>query len=96
MASPFGDAFERLTITLAHAVSWAAMGAILGLMVIAGVIRLLAEWQRRLTLVAIMQHAPAGTLLVQRRGLGGPELRLLVGYGSPGVALRPSGDRRAG
>ena len=67
-AFPFGAAFERLTATLAHAASWAAVGSILGLVVIAGVIRLLTEWQRRLTIVAIVERAPKGTVVVQGCG----------------------------
>ena len=52
-----------------HTVSWTTVGAVLVLM---GVFRLLAEWQRRTTLVALMSHAPGGTVVIQQRGLGGP------------------------
>jgi hypothetical protein len=95
-AFPFGDALQRLTVALAHVTSWAAAASILGLVVVAGIIRLMAEWQRRLTIVAIVEHAPAGTVLVQGRGLGGPELRLLIGHGSPGAVLRPPDTHQAG
>jgi hypothetical protein len=53
------------------------------MVVITGVFRLLAEWQRRLTLVALVQHAPGGTVIVQERGRGGPAMRVQVGCGSP-------------
>lgn len=95
-AFPLGDALERLTATLAHAASWAAVGSILGLMVIAGVIRLLTEWQRRLTIVAIVERAPEGTVVIQGCVPGRPGLWLLVGHGSPGTVLRQPPTLRPG
>jgi hypothetical protein len=44
--------------------------------------RLLAEWQRRKTLVAVIQHAPGGTVIVQNRGRGGPATRIEIGLSS--------------
>jgi hypothetical protein len=85
-------------VVLVHAVSWAAACWILGLVAVAGVVRLLCEWQRRATLVAIVREAPAGTVVVQERGLGGPAMWVQVGYGWPRqaersrVSIRP-GDR---
>ena len=40
---------------------------------------LLAEWQRRTTLLAVVRHAPAGTVVVQERGRGGPAMKIHVG-----------------
>ncbi|MET7715467.1 hypothetical protein [Streptomyces sp. NPDC005407] len=40
---------------------------------------LLAEWQRRTTLLAVVTHAPAGTVVVQERGRGGPAMEIHVG-----------------
>jgi hypothetical protein len=96
--SPLGGTFEKVIAVLAHAVSWAAAWWILGLVAIVGVIRLLCEWQRSTTLVALVRHAPAGTVVVQERGLGGPAMWVQVGYGPSWPArLRPSitglGDR---
>jgi hypothetical protein len=67
-------------------VSWAAGCWILGLVAVAGGVRLLCEWQRRTTLVAIVREAPAGTVVVQERGPGGPAMWVLVGYGPPAPA----------
>jgi hypothetical protein len=79
-----------------HAVSWAAACWILGLVAVAGTVRLLCEWQRRETLVAIVREAPAGTVVVQERGLGGPAMWVQVGYGPPGPAAQPRGISRPG
>jgi len=43
---------------------------------------LLAEWQRRKTMVAVIQHAPAGTRIVQNQGCGGPAMRIEIGTDS--------------
>lgn len=41
-------------------------------LVIGGLFRLLMEWQLRLTLAEIFQHAPGGSVIViRKRGLGG-------------------------
>ena len=58
--SPFGGPFEKLAAVAAHIASWAAAWWILGLVALVGVIRLLCEWQRRITLVTIVWHAPGG------------------------------------
>jgi hypothetical protein len=57
------------------------VGAALTPLVLMGVFRLLAEWQRRTTLVALMRHAPGGTVVIQQRGLGGPPMWVWVGDG---------------
>jgi hypothetical protein len=73
-----------------HTVSWAAVGAVLAPLVLTGVFRLLAEWQRRTTLVALMSHAPGGTMVIQQRGLGGPPMWIWVGDGPrPPVVVIP-------
>ncbi|WP_327411379.1 sigma-70 family RNA polymerase sigma factor (plasmid) [Streptomyces sp. NBC_01281] len=41
----------------------------------------MAEWQRRATLVALVRDAPAGTVVVQERGRGGPAMQVYVGDG---------------
>jgi hypothetical protein len=73
-----------------HAVSWTTVGAMLASLVLMGVFRLLAEWQRRATLVALMRHAPGGTVVIQQRGLGGPPMWVWVGDGlrPPVVVIR--------
>jgi hypothetical protein len=72
----------RLSAVLAHAASWKTVILLLGVLVIGLVGRLLAEWQRRRTLVAVIQHAPGGTVIVQSRGRGGPAMRIEIGSGS--------------
>jgi hypothetical protein len=42
--------------------------------------RLLAEWQRRTTLVELARLAPGGTVIVQGRGAGGPPVWIQVGW----------------
>jgi len=44
-----------------------------------GMSALVAEWQRRTTLIALVRNAPAGTVVVQERGRGGPAMRVQVG-----------------
>lgn len=73
-----------------HTVSWTTVGAVLAPLVLMGVFRLLAELQRRTTLVALMSHAPGGTVVIQQKGLGGPPMWIWVGDGPrPPVAVTP-------
>jgi len=85
----------RLSAVLAHAATWQSVIVLLGVLVLGLVGRLLAEWQRRKTLVAIIQHAPGGTVIVQQRGRGGPAMRIQIGSGSNGLSAdgAPSGGR---
>jgi DNA-directed RNA polymerase specialized sigma24 family protein len=46
---------------------------------LAGAAAFLAEWQRRATLIALVRHAPGGTVVVQERGRGGPAMQVHVG-----------------
>jgi hypothetical protein len=63
------------------AVSWTTVSAMLVPLVLMGVVGLLAEWQRRVTLVALMRHAPGGTVVIQHQGIGGPPMWIWVGDG---------------
>ncbi|MFJ8932118.1 RNA polymerase sigma factor [Streptomyces sp. NPDC102364] len=56
--------------------AWTVIGV---LAVLTGVAALLAEWQRRTTLVALVRNAPPGTVVVQERGRGGPAMQVHVG-----------------
>ena len=69
----------RLSSALAHASSWKSVILLLGVLVIGLIGRLLAEWQRRKTLVAVIKDAPGGTVIVQNRGRGGPAMRIEIG-----------------
>jgi hypothetical protein len=64
-----------------HAVTWPTLGAVLAPLVLLGVLRLFAEWQRRTTLLALLRHAPGGTVVIQEKGSGGPAMWILVGNG---------------
>jgi hypothetical protein len=75
----------RLSSALAHAVSWKSVILLLGVLVIGLVGRLLAEWQRRSTLVALVRHARGGTVIEQKRGRGGPAMRIEIGSDSDGA-----------
>ncbi|WP_330358819.1 sigma-70 family RNA polymerase sigma factor [Streptomyces chartreusis] len=61
---------------------------------LAGAAAFLAEWQRRATLIALVRTAPAGTVVVQERGRGGPAMQVHVGapsetdQGETGVTQR--------
>jgi len=68
-----------LAAALAHAVSWRSAIFVVAVLVIGSVARLLAEWQRRKTLVAMIKHAPRGTVIEQERGRGGPAMRIEIG-----------------
>jgi hypothetical protein len=70
----------RLYAALAHGASWETTVLLLGVLVIALVSRLLDEWQCRETLVAIIiKDAKDGTVIEQRRGRGGPAMRIEIG-----------------
>jgi hypothetical protein len=95
-ASIAGAALDKMGATLAHKMSWTAACWVLGMVAITGAIRLLCEWQRRLTLVAIVQHAAGGTVVIQERGLGGPAMWVQVGSGSPWTGTQQSGIPKPG
>lgn len=85
----------RLSAALAHAASWKTVILLLGVLVLGLAGRLLAEWQRRKTLVAVIQQAPGGTVIVQQRGRGGPAMRIEIGPGSndPNRQSAPGGGQ---
>jgi hypothetical protein len=62
----------------AHVVAWPCTAAIL---VVTAIYRLLAERARRKTLVDLVSHAPAGTVVVMEKGPGGPAMWIRVGDG---------------
>lgn len=55
--------------------SWWAAG-ILGMIMVCG---LLGEWQRRVTLTALIRCSPPSTVIVQGKGSWGPALLVRVG-----------------
>jgi hypothetical protein len=72
----------RVTLLLAaHVLTW--WSAVAMVIVIFGILvyRLLAERARRKTLESTYRYAPAGTIVVQGEGPGGPPMRIRVGEG---------------
>ena len=82
----------RFSAVLAHVTSWKPAILFLGVLVIGWVGRLLAEWQRRKTLVAVIKDAKDGTVIEQQRGRGGPAMRIQIGSDSNEPST-PESDR---
>jgi hypothetical protein len=64
--------------TAVHVLAWPYTAVVLA---VTAVYRLLAERARRKTLVDLVSHAPAGTIVVMERGPGGPAMWVKVGDG---------------
>jgi cation transport ATPase len=71
----------------ANVVSWQAAAMVLAAMVVSGVLRLLAEWQRRQTIKALMARVPEGTVVVLGDTPAGQSMRASLG---PGPSRRPN------
>lgn len=63
----------------ANTISWQAAAMTLAALVVSGVLRLLAEWQRRQTFMALMVGAPEGTVVIQHEDRGGQSMRARLG-----------------
>lgn len=61
-----------------HMLAWPYTAVVLAA---TAVYRLLAERVRRKTLIDLVSHAPAGTIVVMERGPGGPAMWVKVGDG---------------
>lgn len=59
-----------------HVAAWPYTAALL---TFRAVYRLLAERARRKTLVELVSHSPAGTIVVMEKGPGGPAMGIRVG-----------------
>ena len=68
-----------------HVLAWPYTAVVLA---VTAVYRLLAERARRKTLVDLVSHAPAGTIVVMEKGPGGPAMWVRVGDG-PQFPPRP-------
>ena len=84
ISSPVGGYLDWLPSAAVYAVQlpkadWLLFAGLL----VPGVLRLLWEWQVRLTLVAVLDHSPGGTVVVvqRRRFSGGPSMWVQVGHG---------------
>jgi hypothetical protein len=73
----------------AGVVSWQAAGMTLAALIASGVLRLLAEWQRRKTLSVLIAHAPEGTQLTQQDTPPGQFMQVRLGPSSRQLFIRP-------
>lgn len=73
-----GNTCAVLTAT-ANVISWQAAMFTLAALVVAGVLRLCTERQRRQTLLALVIRAPEGTVVMQQDDPDGLALRLTLG-----------------
>ncbi|MFF4035964.1 hypothetical protein ACFYZ2_40530 [Streptomyces sviceus] len=69
----------RLTGGLVSMLSWPIWPGVCVVVAVVAGWAWLAERARRATLVALLSHAPAGTVVVQERGLGGPAVTVRLG-----------------
>jgi hypothetical protein len=79
-------AWAGLTAT-AGVLSWQAAAMTLAALAVSGVLRLLAEWQRRQTFLALIARAPEDIMVEQQDTSGGQSMRVSQG---PSVSRRPS------
>lgn len=74
--------------------SWHAGVIALGAIVVTGIFRLLIEWQRRLTLLALMRDAPPRAVVLRDDKDAGSSTRVWMGDGvmpsSPGARSETS------
>jgi hypothetical protein len=78
-------------VAVTHFVTWPKACFVVAAMICILGYRLLAERSRRATLVALCQHAPEGTVIVQGSGPGGPQVRVEIGDGPR--MIRPTATR---
>jgi len=72
-------------------ISWRAAVLILAIVLASGVLRLFTEWQRRKTFMALISHAPEGTVITQQDGHGRQTMTVCLGD-SRKWASQSSGD----
>jgi hypothetical protein len=81
-----------LSTAAIHMVSNGSAIFALAVLMVRSVTCLLAEWQRRKTLIAVIKDAPCRTVIVQERGHGGPAMRIEISSGSDDQIIS-DGDR---
>ena len=64
------------SVAAAFGVPWVT-SVVLGALMLIGAAA--GEWQRRRTLLAVLQQAPKGSVVEQDSGIGGPRMRIQVG-----------------
>jgi hypothetical protein len=60
-------------------ISWQAAVMTLAALVVSGVLRLLTEWQRRQTFLALIVRAPEDTMMEQHDTPGGQSMKVSLG-----------------
>lgn len=74
-------------------VSWRAGIIVLGAVAMTGIFRLLAEWQRRVTLIALLRNAPPRIVVLRDDKDTGNSARVWMGDGvlhsPPGASSEP-------
>jgi hypothetical protein len=74
-----------------HGASWLAGGVVLFFVILRCLQRLLFEWQRRKTLIELLDHAPAGTEIIQVDSICRARMKITVGA-SPEQGPTLTGD----
>jgi hypothetical protein len=73
----------RASVILPHGTSsWLAGGVALLFIILRGLQRLLFEWQRRKTLIELLDKAPAGSEIIHVDGARGARMKVTVGGNS--------------
>ncbi|WP_436759241.1 hypothetical protein [Streptosporangium sp. V21-05] len=79
LTSPQHDTWAALTALAAGALIWQSTVLMAGSLTAWAVMRLLAEWQARRTLVALARTAPAGLITIRRYASREPAVHLAWG-----------------
>jgi hypothetical protein len=82
-------------VALPGVVSWHAGIIALGAVAVTGILRLLAERQRRATLIALIRNAPARTVVMQDDKGTGNSTRVWMGDGVPQSLPGASSDPKS-
>ncbi|REF00792.1 hypothetical protein [Thermomonospora umbrina] len=76
---------------MAGLISWRAAAMALAILALSGAFRIILEWQRRRTFVALVAGAPQGTVIVQQDRPGEQTMRVTLGGRPRGPRARDSG-----
>lgn len=79
LTSPKHDTWAALTALAAGVLTWQPTVLMAGALTAWTVMRLLAEWQARRTLVALARTAPAGLVTIRRNASREPAVHLVWG-----------------
>jgi hypothetical protein len=69
-------------------ICWQEAVTVLAVLAVSGACRILIEWQRRLTVIALVTRAPQGTVVEQHDGHEGQTMRVVLG----GRSRRPRSE----